>query len=119
MVNYSNKVMQLGLTILELLSEALGLHPDHLKYMGCAEGLYFICNYYTVCPEPSLKLGINNHTDIAFFSILLHDQLGGLQVLHEDQWFDVTPISGALVINLEDMSQAAFFYFYIEFRCCN
>lgn len=42
MVKYSNKAMQLGLTILELLSEAVGLNPNHLKNMGCAEGLYFI-----------------------------------------------------------------------------
>lgn len=107
MVKYSNKAMQFGLTLLELLSEAVGLNPNHLKNMGCAEGLYFIGNYYPACPEPSLTLGVRKHTDLAFLSILLQDQLGGLQVLHEDEWVDVTPISGALVINLRDMSQAS------------
>ena len=39
MIDYSNKVMKLGITILELLSEALGLNPNLLKDIGCADGL--------------------------------------------------------------------------------
>nr|POE68785.1 isoform 2 of 1-aminocyclopropane-1-carboxylate oxidase like 2 [Quercus suber] len=40
MIDYSKKVMKLGLTISELLSEALGLKPNHLKDMGGVEGPY-------------------------------------------------------------------------------
>ncbi|KAG4950442.1 hypothetical protein JHK82_043801 [Glycine max] len=32
-------------------------------------------------------------------------QIGGLQVLHDNQWVDVTPIHGALVINIGDLLQ--------------
>ncbi|XP_039155939.1 1-aminocyclopropane-1-carboxylate oxidase homolog [Eucalyptus grandis] len=35
----------------------------------------------------------------------LADQIGGLQVLHENKWIDVPPIPGALVINIGDQLQ--------------
>ncbi|XP_056169917.1 1-aminocyclopropane-1-carboxylate oxidase homolog 1-like [Syzygium oleosum] len=104
-MEYSNQLRRLGLTIFELLSEALGLNPKHLEDMGCADGLYFVGHYYPICPEPDLTQGLSKHTDSAFLGVVLQDQTGGLQVLHENHWVDVSPIHGALVVNLGDMSQ--------------
>ncbi|TYJ45269.1 hypothetical protein E1A91_A02G044000v1 [Gossypium mustelinum] len=57
MVNYSKQVMNLGNLLLELLSQALGLKPDHLKDMDCGRGLLMLCHYYPGCPQPELALG--------------------------------------------------------------
>ncbi|XP_061993269.1 deacetoxyvindoline 4-hydroxylase-like [Rosa rugosa] len=77
-------VKDLGLTLFEILSEALGLNPNHLKDMNCAEGILLIGNYYPAWPEPELTFGIGKHTDFTFVTILLQDEVGGLEALQSD-----------------------------------
>lgn len=94
----------------ELLSEALGLNSSYLKDRDCAEGIFHLSHYYPPCLEPELTFGLSAHSDSSFLTVLLQDQLGGLQVFHENQWVDVAPIPGALVINIGDLMQVNYFY---------
>ncbi|AET01273.1 2OG-Fe(II) oxygenase family oxidoreductase, putative [Medicago truncatula] len=98
-------LMNLGTLLFELLSEALGLNPNHLKDMGCAEGLIALCHYYPSYPEPELTVGTTKHSDNDFLTMLLQDHIGGLQVLYEDKWIDITPVPGALLVNVGDLLQ--------------
>jgi len=107
--------MRLGILLLELFSEALSLSPNYLKDMGCADGLLALCHYYPSCPEPDLTMGITMHSDNDFFTVLLQDHIGGLQVRYEDKWIDISPVPGAFVINIGDLLQASFLFFLLLF----
>ncbi|KAJ1395811.1 Oxoglutarate/iron-dependent dioxygenase [Sesbania bispinosa] len=102
LLEYGTYVMKLGLALFELLSEALGLHSDHLKDMGCAEGLLSLCHYYPACPEPELTLGTTKRSDNCFLTVLLQDHIGGLQALYQDKWIDIPPVPEALVLVTND-----------------
>ncbi|KAF8396013.1 hypothetical protein HHK36_017624 [Tetracentron sinense] len=64
-------------------------------------------NYYPICPNPELTVGVGRHSDVSTLTILLQDDIGGLYVrgIGGDNWVHVPPITGSLVINVGDALQ--------------
>ncbi|CAN6382058.1 unnamed protein product [Urochloa humidicola] len=108
-MEYGAAVTELARRVLGLLSESLGMPRDHLYEMECTRNLNVVCQYYPPCPEPHRTVGVKRHTDPGFFTILLQDGLGGLQVLLDRGggspacWVDITPLPGALMVNVGDL----------------
>jgi len=65
-------------------------------------------HYYPYCPQPDLTVGLKPHTDKGVITVLLQDQVGGLQVKHGEAWLDVTPSPGVLIVNIGDLLQVIF-----------
>ncbi|KAJ9547493.1 hypothetical protein OSB04_020036 [Centaurea solstitialis] len=104
-IEYSNEVMKLGRVLFGLLSEALKLNTNHLEDMDLDKGLAFFGHCYPACPQPELTMGGPKHTDYGFLTVLLQDEIGGLQINYNNEWVDVPPTPGALVINIGDLLQ--------------
>lgn len=61
-----------------------------------------VVNCYPPCPEPELTLGMPPHSDYGFLTLLLQDDVEGLQILYRDEWVTVDPIPGSFVVNVGD-----------------
>ncbi|XXG51165.1 hypothetical protein AAC387_Pa02g4998 [Persea americana] len=98
-------VRRVGEVLMGLLSEGLGLEKGKLEELTCLEGRHLVAHYYPYCPQPDLTLGIASHTDPGVLTVLLQDQVGGLQVKHGEEWVEVKPMHGAIVVNIGDLLQ--------------
>ncbi len=109
---HANACYALGLQLLDLLDDALGLDQPCLKSdFEPGHSSFTRLNYYPVSDAlqdtdaPAAgPLGISRHTDAGGLTILLQDEVAGLQAFHEG-WHDVKPLKGALTINIGDMMQ--------------
>jgi isopenicillin N synthase-like dioxygenase len=48
---------------------------------------------------------VHHHTDAGALTVLLQDDVGGLQVFKDGFWHNIPPVPGAFVINTGDMMQ--------------
>ncbi|CAL1375895.1 unnamed protein product [Linum trigynum] len=104
-VEWNQGAKQVGGLLMELLCEGLGVNSGALKERRFLESRVMVGHYYPYCPQPDLTVGIASHTDPGALTLLLQDQVGGLQVKFGEQWVDVVPVRGALVVNIGDLLQ--------------
>ncbi|CAK7237211.1 hypothetical protein SBRCBS47491_009900 [Sporothrix bragantina] len=101
------RLMALSLDLDEHYFDAFAADPDGIQ----------LCRSHHYPPNPigddmeagttKTGRGIGAHTDFGALTLLLQDEIGGLQVLHKptNTWHPVTPIQGAYVINIGDLMQ--------------
>jgi len=92
--------------LLRLLSEGLGLAPDHLSdYFG--DEAMSLTKLISYPPTPVGGAGVNAHHDTGFLTVLAAGTTPGLQVANTDgEWIDVPVVPDSFVINLGEIMQA-------------
>lgn len=115
MLRFLNACTELSLRLLEAFCIGLDLPGDYLDSYFVPEHTGFVrLNYYPVADPmaeaamedlPDADLGVHHHTDAGALTILLQDEIGGLQVHRDRCWHDIPPVDAAFVINTGDMMQ--------------
>jgi isopenicillin N synthase-like dioxygenase len=106
---------RIALALLRALCASLGLAPHALDEAFVDHSSFVRLNLYRPCPDPAPAdapllpedghLGVHHHTDAGALTILLQDEVAGLQVLREEHFVTVEPVRGALAVHLADMFQ--------------
>ncbi|ESQ31034.1 hypothetical protein EUTSA_v10012190mg [Eutrema salsugineum] len=93
--------------LMELLGISMGLRDRTYFRRFFEEGnAIFRCNYYPPCKQPDKALGVGPHNDPTAITILLQDDVVGLEVFAGGKWQTVRPRPGALVVNVGDTFMA-------------
>lgn len=122
-VNYAKDTKKLFLIVVEAILESLGLttinnnnnktieedEDDIMKEFENGSQLMVI-NCYPACPEPNLTLGMLPHSDYGFLTLLLQDQVPGLQIQFQDKWLTIQPIPNSFVVNVGDHLEVCSFF---------
>lgn len=99
-----------GEELLKALCVAIGLDEDHFAaaFDGDRAWMAKLAHYVGGVAEAGGQ-GVGLHADYGFITLLLQDQVGGLEVrpYGQDAWLPVEPIPGALVVNLGEMLEVA------------
>lgn len=105
-VEWDREVARLGEELMGLLCEGLGLEDARvLREMSCLDRRIMVAHYYPYCPQPELTTGLTSHTDPGLLTVLVQNEVPGLQVKFGEEWVDVEPVEGAIVINIGDILQ--------------
>ncbi|CAL0313272.1 unnamed protein product [Lupinus luteus] len=101
---YSEELMDLSCKLLQVLSEAMGLDKEAVTKACIEMDQKVVVNFYPKCPQPDLTLGLKRHTDPGTITLLLQDNVGGLQATRDNgkTWITVQPVEAAFVVNLGD-----------------
>ncbi|KAF5467915.1 hypothetical protein F2P56_012119 [Juglans regia] len=107
MAEYRTELKKLGVKVMEVMDENLGLPKGSIKKaFDGEEGSAFFgtkVSHYPPCPNPELVNGLRAHTDAGGVILLFQDdKVGGLQILKDGEWIDVQPLPNAIVINTGD-----------------
>ncbi|KAH9647643.1 protein DMR6-LIKE OXYGENASE 2 [Citrus sinensis] len=102
---YCTSARGLVLRLLEAISESLGLQRDYIDKALGKHRQHMALNYYPHCPQPDLTYGLPGHIDPNLITVLLQDDVPGLQVLRKGKWLPVNPIPNTFIVKIGDQMQ--------------
>lgn len=118
-VTYANESKILSLLLVEAILESLGLTSTNIESKNRAVenddddeiilkefdengSQIMVINCYPPCPEPELTLGMPPHSDYGFLTLVLQDEVQGLQIMSQNKWLAIEPVPNSFVVNVGD-----------------
>nr|WP_174505327.1 isopenicillin N synthase family oxygenase [Acinetobacter sp. Marseille-Q1620] len=98
-----------AIELLHALMLALEQPQDALDLFvnGIPNELLKLIHYPVVAGKNASRQGVGAHKDSGILTLLLQDRIGGLQVLHQDQWIDIPYVEDAFIINIGEILELA------------
>jgi len=105
---YYRAMRNLAKDVLAVLAATLDLPETYFDQFATDPVATMRLMHYPPQPadvDEALARGIGAHTDFGAITLLMQDDVGGLQVWSKklEQWVDVVPIKGAYVVNLGNL----------------
>ncbi|KAK9270918.1 hypothetical protein L1049_026505 [Liquidambar formosana] len=101
---YCKRSQEVASELLRGISESLGLEASYIhKTMEMELGhQLLVVNCYPPCPQPEVAMGMPPHSDHGLLTLLMQNEICGLQVLHHGNWVPVNPLPNAFLVNTGD-----------------
>ncbi|MCD7447985.1 hypothetical protein HAX54_036805 [Datura stramonium] len=73
------------------------------KMSGSGSGCgYLLQIVYPACPQPELVMGLPPHSDFGLLTLLIQNEVGGLQIQRNGKWININPIPNSILVNTGD-----------------
>ncbi|KAK4374561.1 hypothetical protein RND71_005238 [Anisodus tanguticus] len=100
-----SQFLKIMMVVERVLSECLGLPPCVLKDFNNDRSWDFLIALFYLPATEKEKIGASSHKDVSCFTIVLQDEVAGLEVQKDGEWILIAPQLGALVVNIGDALQ--------------
>ncbi|KAL3693573.1 hypothetical protein R1sor_007224 [Riccia sorocarpa] len=105
-LEYAGEIRTLHSKILSVMWEMLGLSAEQVEKLISVEHMTMRTNFYPLRKESDPPGGVcHPHSDPGGITILLADDVSGLQVKKDGRWVQVDPVPGAFIVNVGDSAE--------------
>lgn len=94
--------------LLRVISENLNLPPSYMEEVVGEVYQNITISYYSPCPQPDLALGLQSHSDMGAITLLIQDDVGGLEVLKDGMWIPVPALRDGILVILADQTEVMY-----------
>lgn len=110
-MDWAGLMSGIGMELLKAIAVSLQLPEDYFDepFRDSPAWMGKLVHYVGGVVEAAGDQGVGSHADYGFVTLLLQDDIGGLEVLPPgtSEWLPVEPLRGALVVNLGEMLEVA------------
>lgn len=110
-MEWAELMSRVGMELLRAIAVSLHLPENYFDepFRGTPAWMGKLVHYVGGVVEAAGDQGVGSHADYGFVTLLLQDDVGGLEVMPPgaSAWVPVEPLPGALVVNLGEMLEVA------------